>query len=157
MTAYKCCCFYFNAYWRRLYKQSRQSSLATTSCTQKQCLQMPHVWVQAARLRCSTSSTSITQMMESRPPALGTFRFLDTNSLARVTALMLLPDLWEIKGKQTRPSNFHQMISRQQEEKSPGILRHIWLHMLPGTEPHTYFFNMEKWTNSFVILYYFTL
>lgn len=49
--------------------------------------------MKATQLRCSMSNTFITYMMESISLAVGLFRFLDINSLAGVTALMLLPDL----------------------------------------------------------------
>lgn len=79
--------------------------------------------MQATQLGCSMSNTLITYRPESVPLAVGTCGFLDTNSLAGATALTLLPDLEKIKDKHTQSSHFNQTTSRQQKQKSPGILR----------------------------------
>lgn len=90
---------------------------------------MAHVWTQATQLRGSTSNAFVTGRLASVPPAVGTFTFLDSNSLAGATALTLLPDLCKTRDKCTRPPHFNQVISRQQEEKSPGVLRETDLHI----------------------------
>lgn len=90
---------------------------------------MAHVWTQATKLRGSRSNAFVTGRLESVSLAVGTFTFLDTNSLAGATALTLLPALLKTKDKRAQPPHFNQLISRQQEEKSPGVLKETDLHI----------------------------
>lgn len=140
-------CWFLYTCCRRFYEHSRQSR-SSYNIMHRQIMSAVATCLNAAtQLSRSTPSASIVYRLQSVSLAVGTSRFLGTYSLAGVTVLILLPDLWKIKDKRMQPSHFNQMISRQQVQKSPGKLRETDLHM-QVSEPHTHYLRAHNQTHA---------